>query len=141
MASWAPTAANVRAESSERNYPDDTLTPAIASAVIDVISEVGPFDETWIINPDEPADDQVTLGDLARMAAAARAAQIADVGSFPEQSPYGETSGGQPTWLFARYRDRLDQLRRWILSSRDTPADPDMWSGTVPLTLPSVPQI
>lgn len=87
------------------------VEPLIRQATVEVVGEVDYFDPAVIINPDADADDQVTLGDLARNAAALRAAYQWASGLAPELSV---ANLDHIPSLHARYLDAVARLRRHV---------------------------
>lgn len=121
--SWKPTLERVHAEIPTRagERPFDATTVPTASQVTEIIGDiageivgtVGDFDATHVINPDDTADDHVTLGDLARRAAAIGAASKVEDQFYPEQQT-GDYVGLDSTpsqHLYARYQRALELLK------------------------------
>lgn len=127
---------DVRGETRGRTFTDADILQAITAARVDVIAEVGEFDaDVVIVAASGPEEDDVTIGTLAMLATATRAAHLLE-GGFPEQNPYGEPAASHSSRLYARWRDRMARLSQWVDASTDTPADPDVFSGSVGLALP-----
>lgn len=124
--SWTPSPADVKAVIPQRVAGEafsattsptaDQVTSIIADVTAEVVGEVGPFDSTTVLNPTAPAEDQISLGDLAKRAATLGAASQVEDSFFPEQQtsvgPYGVESDGGNQHLYARYRRALDILKR-----------------------------
>lgn len=126
MVSWEPAPEDVKGEIPTRvngqPFTDETVPTVtqvrtiIRSVVAEVIGEAGSFDPTDVINPDAPAVDQITLGDLAKDAATLGAASRVEDSFFPEQqNPTGHYGvageGGGNQHLYARYRRAVDLLK------------------------------
>lgn len=96
------------------DMPDTGLVEThIADAVIEVVAGVDSFD------PDEQiaGPSEVTLGDLAKRAAALRAAYTVVVAVYPEQGfDAAESTRSQ---LYARYRDAMEQLAAHVRIETD----------------------
>jgi hypothetical protein len=110
VASWSPEVPDVSGLVQGWQHAADLagVQPLIDQATVEVVGEVGRFDPTTVINPDAPESDWITLGDLARNAAALRAAYQWASGLAPEFAAELTPS------LHARYLDALTRLRRHI---------------------------
>lgn len=110
MVSWTPSPADATNLISawQAAADDSVVVGLITSAVAEVVGEVGDFDASHPINPSSDEADQVTLGDLARDAAAIRAAHQWASGIAPELNDPEFVRA-----LYARYRDQLERLKRW----------------------------
>jgi hypothetical protein len=119
MPGWSPSAADLETANPGRVYESDDPYVAgwIQSAVLEIVAEVGDFDDTIVINPSAAVADQVTVGDLAREAASLRAAYLAERRN-PEQSTGGLEgyTTGIGAELYARYVEALARLKGWARS-------------------------
>ncbi|WP_108665152.1 hypothetical protein [Euzebya rosea] len=136
MATWTPTPDDIRSLlPSWANAIQDDLAGAVAvRATADVGADVGAFDPTRPINPRAAASDRITLGDLARNAAALRAAQQWASGYMPERA--GATAGIVQQ-LQDRYTEAVERLRTNVgMHGRIGHGEPV--TGSVRMTLPTV---
>jgi hypothetical protein len=146
-ASWTPSPADIKAVIPQRldgeafsatTVPTvDQVEGIISDLVGEVVGEVGPFDPTVVLNPNAPADDQITLGALAKRAATLGTASQIEDSFFPEQQTpvgaYGVEQDGGNQHLYARYRRSVDLLRRHVDAIAGTAQE---FSGSIgaPLT-------
>jgi hypothetical protein len=128
MPSWTPSPADVKSEipqrvGGEEFTPNTTPTVTQVQLVIDkvvaeVVGEVGPFDPMVVLNPTAPVEDRITLGDLAKNAAALGAASRIEDQFFPEQQiatgMYGVHADGGNQHLYARYRRAVEVLKHHL---------------------------
>lgn len=107
-ATWAPTVADVAAlvQGWSHAVTDDAIIPLIDQAVVEVVAEVDYFNPTAAVNAAADLADQVLLGDLARNAAALRAAYQWASGLGPEIDLEFTRS------LHARFMDAMERLLR-----------------------------
>jgi hypothetical protein len=137
--SWVPTVQEVHNEIPQRGIPPDGFTASTVptagqveqiavEVTVDVVGAVGAFDPTYVV------DDQVTLGDLARRAAALGAASKVEDAFYPEQQT-GDYMGVGSTpsqHLYARYQRALERLQAHVAAWRRGGAPPGGTISTVP---------
>lgn len=140
---WAPSPAQVKALMPSRvngqPFDNDTnpsineVNTLIRQVVVEIQSEVGPFNPDRVINPDAHPLDRVKLSDVAQWAATLGAAYYVEQGFFPEQN----NAGGEDSpaaRFFARYEQQ--RARLVTLVQQLAPADAGGYVGSVRAHLP-----
>ena len=90
--------------------PSDSRVAAMIDLVaMELIGETSTFDSTVVTNPSAPEDEQITLGDLAKVACTWGAASYIEGTLYPEQNHLGDNDT-LSSHLYRRWRTSLARL-------------------------------
>lgn len=124
--SWAPLPDEVADALAARvpdGFDENTIPTAarvagmIELAAMEIVGETSTFDPSIVTNPAADAEEQITLGDLARVACTWAAASYIEETYYPEQNHLGDRDD-LASHLYRRFRTALDRLVDGIQRNR-----------------------